>query len=281
MPRSARLPAALVALALLLVALLAVVGAVLGDGDGAGAGPRAAAAPSRSDSPRPPDLPAEQAAPQGEAPEPAEPVQVSADEPASGLVPQPARVRDPVTVRRVTATPRGPVTAPRQVGPGRAQAAPADPATRTPGSSSRQGEPGRAQDPPADPAAPAPGRPSGPTAVRSLAVEDCASPPDAEDLLYEVVVLDCATPHSWEVFATYRRPDGPFPGSAELRRQTYADCQLFFEGYVGVPFWASSLDISSITPGALAWAEGDRTVTCMVVDLDRRTRTGSAKGSGT
>jgi hypothetical protein len=95
--------------------------------------------------------------------------------------------------------------------------------------------------------------------------------------------VPCRLPHQAEVFVRDRLAGGPearFPGVGELRRQAQQLCRDGFEGFVGVPWTRSELEIAALWPSPDSWAVGDRLVVCVVFRLDGETLVGTARGSG-
>lgn len=130
-----------------------------------------------------------------------------------------------------------------------------------------------------------PGNPTKPDQVKTastLAAGDCVGVEDDESYVGTVTVTDCRKAHLSEVIGSYAWPATPgYPGSDEMTRQAYFDCQAQFERYVGIGFWESQYDIQSIVPSAASWDEGDREVTCLVVDIEGRRLTRSVRGTAT
>jgi len=123
--------------------------------------------------------------------------------------------------------------------------------------------------------------------VETLEPGDCVTPSAEQDALREVPAADCDDAHGVETFAvldidTADFPDAPgsaYPGGADLRAYAYDACQAPFEAYVGVPFWDSVLDITTITPSPSTWATGDREIVCLITDIDGNPLTGSARNA--
>ncbi|MHB1139473.1 MAG: septum formation family protein [Microthrixaceae bacterium] len=121
--------------------------------------------------------------------------------------------------------------------------------------------------------------------VESLEPGDCVTPSADQDALREVPVADCAAAHGVETFAVLEIDetdfpdvtDDAYPGGADLRDVAYQACQTPFATYVGVPFWESSYDITTITPSPSSWVAGDREIVCLIVDMDGNLLTGSAR----
>lgn len=82
------------------------------------------------------------------------------------------------------------------------------------------------------------------------------------------------------------RPHGPagrgrgLPREQALSAQAETACVDSFEGYVGAPYLSSNLDVTWLTPTQSSWAEGDRTIVCLVHAMDAQTLTSSVKDSG-
>jgi len=123
--------------------------------------------------------------------------------------------------------------------------------------------------------------------VESLEPGDCVTPSAEQDALREVPVADCDDAHGVETFAVLDideadfpdLPGSAYPGGADLRAFAYDACQAPFEAYVGVPFWDSMLDITTITPSPSTWATGDREIVCLITDIDGNPLTGSARNA--
>lgn len=118
------------------------------------------------------------------------------------------------------------------------------------------------------------------TTASSLVSGDCVAVEDDPSYVGQVTVSDCRKPHTSEVVGGYQWPAADaYPGSDEMARQAYFDCQARFEQYVGIDFWASIYDINSIVPSAASWDEGDREITCLVVDLDGKPLEGTVRAT--
>ncbi len=119
-----------------------------------------------------------------------------------------------------------------------------------------------------------------------LAVEDCLIPVGDDVMVESVELIDCDDPHEAEVFAQFdvdpddlpegTGPDG-YPGGSELTWFGQDECQDRFEDYTGESYWTSRYDVLVVTPSFSSWSEGDRAVTCLLVDPDGGVLTGSGK----
>lgn len=120
------------------------------------------------------------------------------------------------------------------------------------------------------------------TSAFDLEVGDCFNTEQLSSV-DEVAVVDCASPHVYEVFglAEYdAAPGDAFPGDEDLNRAANDACRPAFEDYVGVAYdesedWYATF----INPSEETWAEGDREILCVLHTRDETEITGSAEGS--
>lgn len=120
------------------------------------------------------------------------------------------------------------------------------------------------------------------TSIFDIASGDCFSIASVEEI-ETVDVVPCAEPHVYEVFAVVEHPareGAPYPGRDETLEYSDAACRDEFQPYVGAPYDASDLFITSVYPSAATWSLGDRAITCMLRAEDERPVTGSARDSG-
>lgn len=123
------------------------------------------------------------------------------------------------------------------------------------------------------------------TSVFDLEVGFCFS--TDSDQLETVIVVDCEQPHEHEVFALVNHPAGDaeeYPGDDAVVEYADTECRSPFEEYVDRDYETSIWYITSLTPSAETWTEGDREVVCTLnqqdADEEPITVTGSAEGSG-
>jgi hypothetical protein len=85
-----------------------------------------------------------------------------------------------------------------------------------------------------------------------------------------VTTVDCRSDHQTEVIrqAVLKAPR-EWPGAAAIDDAADVSCQGYFDGYVGIPFDDSRLDVQWYTADKAAWQEGNHTLICMVVDRNR------------
>lgn len=121
------------------------------------------------------------------------------------------------------------------------------------------------------------------TAATSLGAGDCILDPGAAQVV-DVDRVDCATPHEFEVIGMATLTGSAFPGDAQVVADARVACEPVFASYVGEPYEDSPWFINVFTPTAETWAEGERTVTCLVFQFDEnleiRKVTGSVAGAG-
>lgn len=92
-------------------------------------------------------------------------------------------------------------------------------------------------------------------------------------------VLDCAEPHTYEVFSSFLLDDGAFPGDDALQTQALDRCGAVFGDFVGIPYADSALDYSYVSPTEDTWAQGDREILCLIFDPAAAQTTGSLAAS--
>ena len=118
------------------------------------------------------------------------------------------------------------------------------------------------------------------TSVFELSVGDCFNDdPAAGDSVSEVPTVDCSTPHDNEIYFQFSMTDAAFPGQEATRNSSAERCISEFEGFVGLSYAESNLDIFPITPTAASWEQGDRVVYCVLYALDLSKLTGSMRGA--
>ena len=118
--------------------------------------------------------------------------------------------------------------------------------------------------------------------ITFLAVGDCVRDMALSDgLVAEVVdVVDCAQPHTDEVYATFKLRDGRYPGDHQVETLAGSGCDKRFAGYVGNSAARTALDIYPIIPTKEAWSlDHDQGVLC-TVSLPGHPTKGSVRNSG-
>ena len=114
----------------------------------------------------------------------------------------------------------------------------------------------------------------------ALKVGDCVNTADLGEYVEEVPFVPCAEPHDSEVFAATELTGEEFPGDDAVGDQAWEFCYGQFQGFVGVSYDESELDMFPMYPLEEGWNEiGDREVICLVTDTAGEV-TGSLKGAG-
>jgi len=118
------------------------------------------------------------------------------------------------------------------------------------------------------------------TSVFDLAVGDCFNDDAAAaDVVQTVATVRCSEPHDNEIFFEFSMTDASFPGQEATATAAGARCVAEFEGFVGLSYEESDLNLFPIIPTVQSWADGDRVVYCALYGLDRSKLTGSMRGA--
>jgi hypothetical protein len=112
----------------------------------------------------------------------------------------------------------------------------------------------------------------------SIKVGDCLNDASVAEEVTSVPVIECSEAHDSEAYASIIMPDGDFPGDDAVTTAAEDGCLAEFEGYVGIPYEESALEISYYFPTEASWGNGDREILCTVYDPNGQS-TGSAQGT--
>jgi hypothetical protein len=106
-----------------------------------------------------------------------------------------------------------------------------------------------------------------------------------EDLPAEVKtlpIIDCAQPHSHEIFATVTSNESVYPGVDALGSFAQVKCLSAFEDFVGISAFDSQLSYTWLVPSLDSWNDkDDREVLCVLTRRDASPMVGTMKGSET
>jgi len=105
--------------------------------------------------------------------------------------------------------------------------------------------------------------------IFSLRVGDCfQNPPASQTALgvTDVTVVACTTPHNAQAFAQFDATDSSYPGSPALIKESQHGCQNRIKDNVDQSKITSTMSLHFLFPEAQSWANGRRTITCLVVD---------------
>ena len=99
-----------------------------------------------------------------------------------------------------------------------------------------------------------------------------------------VWVLDCTTPHTYEVYDQFGydgdTPEkGGYPGVEVVKDWSERACHDRFEAFVGTRWTVSELEIQLWWPTEESWARGDDEIICTVLEEDRDPVTGTLRGA--
>jgi hypothetical protein len=128
---------------------------------------------------------------------------------------------------------------------------------------------------------------AGEESVFDLKVGDCfntpGDPQDGEDEeVASVDAIPCGEPHDNEVYHEYRFAGSlvePYPGEEAVVMEAAEGCFAEFEGFVGLSYEESELELNAILPTETSWKDGDRIALCYVFALDFSKLTGTMEGS--
>lgn len=134
--------------------------------------------------------------------------------------------------------------------------------------------------------------PSGPPAgaqlvpMRDLKPDVCFDVlSDSKSLSRAAWRIDCAAPHDYEIFASFdyqgdkAKPVPGFPGVPAVQDEAERRCYAQFEAFVGVRWSVSELDIRTWWPTEESWAHNDRRILCAVTSVNKRSLSGTQRGS--
>lgn len=117
------------------------------------------------------------------------------------------------------------------------------------------------------------------TSVFDLRVGDCFNDQSLDAEQTAVPVVDCSLLHDNEVYFEYAMKDPAFPGGDAVFQDSLLQCAAEFDAFVGSAYADSALDLFPITPTAESWGDGDRTVYCVLYNVDLSKMQGSMADS--
>ena len=119
--------------------------------------------------------------------------------------------------------------------------------------------------------------------VFSLKVGDCYNAPwsstEHTAKVSNVDLVSCEEPHGYEVYASFELPDSSWKGEDYVFSQAGIGCEARFKSYVGIEYALSTMYVDILFPLEESWKDGDRLVTCSLLEESASKVTGSAKGS--
>lgn len=112
--------------------------------------------------------------------------------------------------------------------------------------------------------------------VDSLRVGDCVNGIKLDREFRRLPAVPCAEPHEAEVFAVFSiSGSAAWPGDTVVEEQAES-CVDKLVSYAPQVAMDEKLDVVYLQPTRQSWARGDRAITCIAVDLNKRT--GSLRG---
>ena len=119
--------------------------------------------------------------------------------------------------------------------------------------------------------------------IEDLKAGDCISDvatdtQDSQKVATEATVVDCSTPHKYEMLGTGDSTATTF-AEADTTAEISKICEPLMNSYVGSPSKASSYKILGVTPSQESWDQGDRTFVCLAQNADKSPLNNSIKNS--
>jgi hypothetical protein len=121
---------------------------------------------------------------------------------------------------------------------------------------------------------------SGSVDAFNMRVGDCFDDPTDTygDEVSSLPGVPCAEPHDNEVYALVDVTLAEYPGEDAMWAHANDECLKRFEGYVGLDYESSSLDIYTMYPSTSSWEQDDREVVCALYDMNAAKLEGSMHG---
>lgn len=113
----------------------------------------------------------------------------------------------------------------------------------------------------------------------NISVGDCLNDLDVvseeETEVSSATGVPCSEPHIYEVYYEQRLEGYTLQALKDAQAQI---CDEQFERFIGAPYWDTSLEITYLFPTSLSYAQGDRSIQCLVSTGDLSMVTGSLRG---
>ena len=112
-----------------------------------------------------------------------------------------------------------------------------------------------------------------------LRVGDCFN--DSSGIGDEVSSLPgvpCSEPHDYETYAVFDVALSSYPSEDEMSEIAYDRCLERFDGFVGLEYENSILEIVTLYPTNESWKQDDREVVCALYDMNDEKLVGSTRG---
>jgi Domain of unknown function (DUF4190)/Septum formation len=110
---------------------------------------------------------------------------------------------------------------------------------------------------------------NGHLSVFSLRVGDCFQNPtgsQAASPLTQITAVPCASPHNAQVMAQLPVRGSAYPGRAAFRAQAVPGCTASIAAVVDRSKLTATMQLIWIYPQPQSWADGQKTISCLIVD---------------
>jgi hypothetical protein len=112
-----------------------------------------------------------------------------------------------------------------------------------------------------------------------VSVGDCLSEAASEGEVSAVPIVPCSEPHDAEIYHDFQLEGTDYPGDEQVTTLADEGCFAAFEDFVGVPYDASTLEMTYYPPTEGSWNEvDDRLISCLILDPEGQT-TDSLEGA--
>ena len=116
--------------------------------------------------------------------------------------------------------------------------------------------------------------------VFSLEAGICFDDGDDNDADYtNIYPISCEDSHDNEVISTFELTIDEYPSSEKLDEIAIDECLGRFESYIGLDYDASIIALFPISPNSIAWAQGQRKVSCIGYNMNLEKLESSLKNS--
>ena len=112
-----------------------------------------------------------------------------------------------------------------------------------------------------------------------LRVGDCFNDGSSmSDEVSDLPGVPCDEPHDYETYAVFDVALQSYPSDEEMSELAYERCLERFDGFVGLNYEDSILDIVTLYPTTESWQQNDREVVCALFDINEEKLVGSTRG---
>jgi hypothetical protein len=115
--------------------------------------------------------------------------------------------------------------------------------------------------------------------IAAVAIGDCLTDIGTASTIQDATPVDCSQTHDAEVYAMtlIKSVARDVPADVDVKASDF--CRSKYEGFVGVSYDVSKLEIITTFPLADSWKTSDRGITCLVGKPNYGTTKGSLKNS--